>query len=92
MPTVGSQNKGNAAEEYFAAVHLAEEKPAPKVFRCFETSTASIKIDGSLGWAKLPTLAHIVNRLAEVPVYEVVGAKVTESVGVSDLASCRRIE
>ena len=92
MPTVGSENKGRAAEEYFAAVHLAEEKTAPKLLRCWETSSATINIDGSLGWNKLPTLSHIVERLAEVPVYEIVGAKVTESVGVSDLASCRRIE
>ena len=91
MPTVGAEGKGSAAEEYFAFVPLAEEKPAPKVERCFEASKADIQIDG-LDWDALPTLHHIIGRLAELPVYEIVGAKVTESVGVSDLASCRRIE
>ncbi|EXJ86104.1 salicylate hydroxylase [Capronia coronata CBS 617.96] len=91
MPTVGREGKGHAAEEYFAIVPTAEEQPVPKVRRSFEASEASLKIDG-LDWIALPTLHHIVSRLAELPVYEVVGAKVTESVGVPDLASCRRIE
>lgn len=93
MPTVGSQpdNHAHPAEEYFACVHIPEEKPVPKVQRSFESSSASIKLEG-LDWKKLPTLHHVIQRLVEVPVYEVVGVKVTESVGVPDLASCRRIE
>ena len=68
MPTVGRQQKGRAAEEYFAAVHLAEEQP-PKVLRSLETSQSIINIDDSLGWKKLPTLSHIIERLAEVRRY-----------------------
>lgn len=92
MPTVGSrpENKSQPAEEFFACVHLPEESPVPKVQRRFETSNASIHLD-ALDWKKLPTLHHVIQRLAEVPVYEVVGATVTESLGVPDLTSCRRI-
>ncbi|KAJ9604708.1 hypothetical protein H2200_010822 [Cladophialophora chaetospira] len=92
MPTVSHEERGQKpAEEYFAAVHLAEESPAPKVTRCFETSKAEIALD-ACDWKRLPTLRHIIERLVEVPVYEVVGAKVVEAVGVGDLRSCRRIE
>jgi 2-polyprenyl-6-methoxyphenol hydroxylase-like FAD-dependent oxidoreductase len=91
MPTVGREGKGNAAEEFFAYVPLAEEQPAPTVVRCLEAEKAHFNIDG-LDWEALPTLHHIISRLAELPVYEIVGAKVTESRGVTDLASCRRIE
>ncbi len=90
MPSVGAEQKSHAAEEYFAAVHLAEEDP-PRVTRCFETSEAKVELD-KCDWKRLPTLYHIIERLAEVPVYEIMGAKVTESVGVTDLRSCRRIE
>jgi 2-polyprenyl-6-methoxyphenol hydroxylase-like FAD-dependent oxidoreductase len=93
MPTVGSraEDKAKAAEEYFAYVNLPAEQPAPKVQRLFESKNASIKLD-ALSWKQLPTLHHIVERLEELPVYEVMYAKVTESVGVSDLTSCQRIE
>lgn len=91
MPTVGREGKGRPAEEFFAYVPLAEEQPAPKLRRCREASDATFRIDG-LDWEALPTLHHIIARLAELPIYEVVSAKVTESLGVSDLASCRPIE
>lgn len=41
---------------------------------------------------RLPTLYHVVEILSKIPVYEVVGAKVVEGLGVRDLSSARRIE
>ena len=45
-----------------------------------------------LGFKRLPTLHHIVSRLAEIPVFEVVEASIVEADGVSDLSGARRIE
>lgn len=64
----------------------------PRVVRSFKASPAKASISfPPLDWQKLPTLHHIASRLAEVPVYEIVEAKVDEAVGVGDLSSWRRV-
>lgn len=66
--------------------------PPPRVLRSFKASPAKARISITpLDWQKLPTLHHIASRLAEVPVYEIVEAKVEEAVGVGDLSSWRRL-
>ena len=45
-----------------------------------------------LGFQRLPTLHHIVSRLAEIPVFEIVEAGIVEADGVGDLSGARRIE
>jgi hypothetical protein len=45
-----------------------------------------------LGFQKLPTLHHIVSRLAEIPVFGVVEASIVHADGVSDLSGARKIE
>ena len=58
------------------------EKSSPsKPTKSYKTSTATLKIDGSLGWKKLPTLWHVVGRLAEMPVYEVLDGRLVEEAG-----------
>jgi Acetoacetate decarboxylase (ADC) len=52
---------------------------------------AEFKI-GDLGFNKLPTLHHIVGRLAEIPVFEIVEASIVEATGVSDWSGARKIE
>ncbi len=91
MPTVGRDGKGTAAEEYPVYVPFKEEKPAPKTKRSWMADKASFEID-ALTWDQLPTLHHVIERLAEVPVYEVVSAKVVEGTGVPDVATARRLE
>ncbi len=62
------------------------------------TTTAVQKADHAdfqihdLGLKKLPTLHHIVSRLAEIPVFEIVEANIVEADGVGDLLGARRIE
>jgi hypothetical protein len=57
----------------------------------WQADRATFKID-ALDWDCLPTLHHVVSRLEEIPVYEIVGAKVVEGVGVPDVGAARRIE
>ena len=45
----------------------------------------------NLGFQKLPTIHHIIERLAEVPCFEVVEATVTEADEVADLSNARRL-
>ncbi|GCB27430.1 3-hydroxybenzoate 6-hydroxylase 1 [Aspergillus awamori] len=92
MPCVGSELKGTPEAEYAVFVDSAKEAEAnpPKVKHVFKAKSASLEIDG-LDWSQLPTLHHIVSRLAEVPVYEVVDARLVEGEGVMDISSARRI-
>ncbi|KAJ5095064.1 hypothetical protein N7532_007355 [Penicillium argentinense] len=93
MPKVGRDCKGDPAEEYPVFVpHAQESKVVPsKVTRVRRTKNAKVNIDG-LGWDALPTLHHVVSRLAEIPIDEVIDAKITEGRGVPDVSSAQRIE
>ncbi|KAF2132052.1 FAD/NAD(P)-binding domain-containing protein [Dothidotthia symphoricarpi CBS 119687] len=89
-----SSNDGKQADvEYTTFLPFAED--AKTVERKFEKSLtakkAEIKFD-ALDWKALPTLHHIIERLQEIPIYEVVEAKVVEGTGVSDVSSIQRIE
>jgi hypothetical protein len=91
IPQVGREHKGNAETQYPCFVPFAEDKPRPVTKRVRKAAKASFQID-ALNWDALPTLHHITSRLAEIPVYEVVGAKLVEGLGVPDVGACHRIE
>lgn len=91
IPRVGRDDKGKAEAEYPVYVPFAEDEPKPKTQRVYKASKASIKID-ALDWDALPTLHHVISRLEELPVYEIVNAKVVEGVGVPDVGAARRVE
>ncbi|KAK8163251.1 hypothetical protein BC567DRAFT_200667 [Phyllosticta citribraziliensis] len=86
-------NRGQAAEEHAVFVPHAEEgKVVPTtVKRIWKADRASVKFDPK-DWDALPTLHHVIDRLAEIPVYEVIGAKVVESEGVPDVSSAKRVD
>jgi hypothetical protein len=90
IPKVGE--RGQADAEYATFVpHAEESKVVPsKVQRIFTADKASVEFDPH-DWEALPTLHHVISRLAEIPIYEVVGGKVVEGVGVPDVSSARRI-
>jgi hypothetical protein len=90
IPKVGRSHKGEAEAEYPVFVPFAEDKPEPVTQRVWTATKAHLKID-ALDWDALPTLHHIISRLQEIPVYEVVKAKVVEGVGVPDVGAARRI-
>ncbi|GAM86966.1 hypothetical protein ANO11243_049870 [Dothideomycetidae sp. 11243] len=91
IPRVGRTEKGKEESQYSVFVPFAEDFPQPKTKTVWKADKATIDID-ALGWDALPTLHHIVKRLQEVPVYEVVSAKVVEGEGVPDVGAARRIE
>ncbi|KAE8825950.1 hypothetical protein HRS9122_10135 [Pyrenophora teres f. teres] len=88
----GSKERGQADVAY--TTYLADDEDAKtverKVERTLKAASATISFD-ALDWKALPTLHHIVARLQEIPVYEVVEAKVVEGRGVSDVSSVRRL-
>lgn len=91
VPKVGRANKGIAADEHAVFVPYKEDMPQPVTQRVWQANRATFKID-ALDWDCLPTLHHVIDRLQELPVYEVVGGKVVEGVGVPDVGAARRIE
>ena len=88
----GSKERGQPDVAYTTFVPDAEEAKTVerKVERTLKAGKASISFD-ALNWNALPTLHHIAARLKEVPVYEVVEAKVVLGSGVSDVSSVRRL-
>ncbi|KAI9367290.1 hypothetical protein BJX61DRAFT_547626 [Aspergillus egyptiacus] len=93
IPKVGADCKGKAEVEYPVFVPQADESKllVSKVTRVRTAEKASFEIDG-LNWEALPTLHHIIERLAEIPVDKILSAKVVEGEGVSDVSSARRLE
>ncbi|RMZ85619.1 hypothetical protein DV737_g566, partial [Chaetothyriales sp. CBS 132003] len=90
IPRVGRDFKGQSEAEYPVFVPFAEERPQPVTKKVWRASNASFKID-ALDWEALPTLHHIISRLEEIPVYEIVKAQVVEGIGVPDVAVARKI-
>ncbi|TQB74994.1 hypothetical protein MPDQ_003790 [Monascus purpureus] len=91
VPKSGCANKGPAAEEYTVLDAFSEVEPGPKPRRAYTATKASFEID-PLDWEQLPTLHHVISRLAELPVYEIVGAKIVEGEGVLDVSGARPVE
>ncbi|KAF2632873.1 FAD/NAD(P)-binding domain-containing protein [Macroventuria anomochaeta] len=91
--SIGSKERGQADVEYTAFLpNEADAKTVErKVSKTLKAKNAQIQFD-ALDWKALPTLHHAVARLQEVPVYEVVEAKIVEGTGVSDVSSVRRAE
>ena len=91
IPKTGAANKNQAAEEYAVFDPFSEAVPVPRPHRVWTSSKASFQID-PLDWEQLPTLHHVISRLAELPVYEIVSARVVEGEGVPDVSGMRPIE
>lgn len=91
IPAVGDRGKADSEHVVFVP-HAEESKVVPsKVKIVKKAKKATVKLDG-LDWEALPTLHHVASRLAEIPIYEVVGAKVVEGEGVPDVSTARRID
>lgn len=90
-PAVGERGKADAA--YATVVpHAEESKVVPsKVTAVWKSKKPNFAFD-SLTPQDLPTLHHIVSKLAQIPVYEYVSGKVVQGYGVPDVSACRRIE
>ncbi|KAK3940044.1 hypothetical protein QBC46DRAFT_459220 [Diplogelasinospora grovesii] len=99
IPAVGEPGKADA--EYACVVpHADESRVQPSTVTSVQRADpgkdgkgggVKVKME-ALDWDALPTLHHVTSVLAEIPIYEVVGAKVVQGLGVPDVISCRRIE
>lgn len=85
MPAVGKDNKGKAEADYACFDRFDAANPKPKTLRVWKATKAEFDING-MDWNSLPTLHHVAERLAGLPVYEVMGGKVVEGVGVPDVS------
>ncbi|KAF2966909.1 hypothetical protein GQX73_g6652 [Xylaria multiplex] len=91
VPQVGNRGKSDVEHTIFIP-HAEEDRGVPSnVLQVFKAKEASVSFE-PLDWEALPTLHHIVSRLAEIPIYEVINAKIVEGLGVPDVSSARRID
>lgn len=90
IPAVGRENKGKAEADYACFDRFDEAKPKPKTLKVWKATQANFEMNG-MDWDSLPTLHHVVERLAELPVYGVMGGKVVEGVGVPDVSGARPV-
>lgn len=94
IPTTASkdaQGRGQSDADYVVFLANEDEAKAPReVERTLVAKGSEIKFD-ALDWQKLPTLHHIIERLQEIPIYEVVDAKLVEGRGGSDVRSASRL-
>lgn len=92
MPRVGNDQRGKPEAEYLVFVNFGQEQMTvpSRINRVLKAEHADLHIDG-LDWSQLPTLHHIISRLVEIPIYEVVEAGVVEGEGVSDLSSAKGV-
>jgi hypothetical protein len=90
FPAVGKEKKGQSEVDYAIMDRFAEATPRPVLTRRWKAKNASIEIKAG-NWKILPTLHHITSRLAEIPIYEVVEARIVEGTGVADLNHVVRV-
>lgn len=89
IPAVGEPGKADA--EYPVWVPDAEYSETPKVSSTWRAKKAKFAFDGK-DWDSLPTLHHIASGLGDIPIIEIVEAKIVEGNGVPDVGQARRIE
>jgi 2-polyprenyl-6-methoxyphenol hydroxylase-like FAD-dependent oxidoreductase len=82
--------KRRADAEYDVFIQAVETEET-KIKRVRQVENAEFQFQ-DLGFQKLPTLHHIVGRLAEIPVFDVVEASIVYADGVGDLSGARKIE
>lgn len=91
IPAVGQPGRADA--EYAVVVPHEEEEPKGTVQTVQRAAPSGARVEArALDWTRLPTLHHVASALAEIPIYEVVSAKVVEGTGVPDVSAARRIE
>jgi len=93
IPAVGEPGKSDA--EYACVVPHEEDAKVQKstVEKVWRAKPENVTMDmRGLDWDALPTLHHVSDVLANIPVYEIVAAKVVEGSGVPDVMAAQRIE
>jgi hypothetical protein len=91
IPAVTDEAKGAADCEYPVVIPRDSSSAVSKTTHVAEAKWARVLFDKRDSDA-LPTLHHIVDVLADMPIYKVVGAKVVTGIGAPDMSRARRIE
>lgn len=89
IPAVGREGRADA--EYAVFVPRGKGSEVARTRTVFKAKRASFRFDEK-DWDALPTLHHVAAGLAEMPVYEMIEAKVVEGEGVEDVGQAERIE
>lgn len=89
MPGVGEQEK-TAPDADYAVLYPPQKGEQKTLKKRICQSPAKVLITAH-DWKRLPTLHHIVSRLQELPILEVVEASVTDTEGFSDLRDMVRL-
>ncbi|KAH7121394.1 hypothetical protein EDB81DRAFT_732082, partial [Dactylonectria macrodidyma] len=90
IPAVGQPGKADA--EYPVLSPFPTPKPGQRHPDVLATKTAHLEFTNP-GWKSLPTLNHIAEALADIPILQVEGARMTTAVGIVDNgAGVQRIE
>ena len=93
VPAVGEPGKADAEYAVFDEYEKKAQAPAEPQQEVQDQTTKSATIKFSAGdWNSLPTLHHIAQGLADVPIYGIVEATVKEVPSVGDVRGARRIE
>lgn len=90
MPHVGKQAHGSADADYPILIPARDESCRSTVNRVWKAKDASISLDKK-DWKALPTIHHIIARLQELPILEIVDARVVEGNGVPSALGARGI-
>jgi hypothetical protein len=90
FPAVGADNRGKPESSCVVLDRFADATTKPSIKRVLKAKSANIFIQA--GEEKdLPTLHYITSRLAEIPIYEVIEAKIVEGTGVADLSHVKAV-
>jgi len=88
--TLVSDSKAGAADAAYP-VFVDGNKQTGQVASKWTSGQASIKVAASAP-EDLPTLHHIVSKLQEMPIFEVIQCGIVEGTGASDMSAGQRIE
>jgi hypothetical protein len=93
VPAVGEPGKADAEYAVFDEYEKKAQSSAEPQQEVQDQTTKSATIKFSAGdWNSLPTLHHVAQGLADVPIYGIVEATVKEVPSVGDVRGARRIE
>ncbi|KAF2158855.1 hypothetical protein M409DRAFT_38052 [Zasmidium cellare ATCC 36951] len=94
MPRVGKRSDEPAQPpdaDYPVLIPSVDKSCKPIIDRMWKARDATVHLD-KLDWQALPTMHHIIERLQELPILEVVDARVLEGRGVSSAPLTRVID
>lgn len=89
VPAVGQQGTADANYPVFIS---KEGATTERIFEKTLTAREARVTTQAGDWRTLPTLHHVATALAEVPIYEIIEAKIEEGRGIEDLSQAVRIE